>query len=525
MEIFSLIADNFKNSISDTVYRKLISAYKIAKESNLNKKKNYYGYVSNLIPFLFNFHPDPQTIMAVFLHGPVKHGELQPKVVVKKFGQEIMDLIEGILRVEDLDFVFEDEQEQENCRRYFLVKAKDLRVVRIKLAMVLYCLESVNTLKKDKQKEIAKYALNIYAPIAARTGMYEVKSKLEDLGFYYMYPNEYHEIVQEVQLKEKDRKTDVEIMERILKEILDKENIKAEVTGRVKHYYGIYSKLKRKGKSGLEDIMDFFALRIVLEDVVRNNEHFFGHCYHVLGVLYNYFSPISDRFKDYIVTPKPNGYRSLHTTIKGFDLEGKIDTPVEIQIRTKKMDEESKFGVAAHWLYNFSKSYSVNFNHKNEEVKAYLKQQLDWIENMKKAEVKGEYTLELFHNKIFVFYENNKIYELPLNATPVDLAYSVDVNLGHSCTSARVNSKIVPLDYELHTGDRVEIIKKNSLNPNRYWLSFVKTEKAKFEIQKYYEELEKEKNIHDAKIILESYLQRNKRLRNDKNSPTALIRK
>lgn len=471
-------------------------------------RKSYLDFVLDVLETYYAILLDENCIIALILHGLDLTKAENRFLVSKEFGEEVEELIVSLQQLDKLKLNRSKNVEYENYRNFFLVLAKDLRVVMIKLALVLYYLQFGEHTPEEK-KNLAREAQYIYAQSASRLGIYELKSKLEDLSFRYLYPFQYREIVSEVHKKERDRENDIERMTISLGDLLKKENIEAEVYGRVKHYYGIYSKLKRKGRSTLDDILDFFALRIVLPDIEKYGKPFYGHCYNVLSLVHNYFKPVPNRFKDYISNPKPNGYSSLHTTVTGFSLKKIKNTPVELQIRTKSMDEEAKYGIAAHWLYKSYRSLSY---------RTFLKNEVAWVDTIKDFQEKRRgafhfrdgFKLRMFTDRIFVLSKEGTIYDLPEGSSAVDFAYAVDLATGHHCSLVKVNDKLVPLDYALSNSDVVEIITKQNVTPNMYWLSFVKTERAKTAISLFYEHFDRDHSFRTGKSILESYLNKNK---------------
>lgn len=405
-------------------------------------------------------------------------------------------MVDGVTKLGKLNYTSAEEQQVENYRKMFLAMGKDIRVILIKLADRLHNMRTLKFLKRDRQIAIAKETMDLYAPLANRLGMYSLKWELEDLSFKYLYPEDFKEIVEGIDKKREER---LEFIEKIMDDIkleLKKEKIEAEITGRAKHLYSIYRKMKRDGKN-LDQIYDLFALRILVNSV--------KDCYAALGVVHELYNPMPGRFKDYIAVPKPNMYQSLHTT-----LIGPKGTPFEVQIRTWDMHRIAEFGIAAHWAYkeaNKDKKTSVVVN---EDKLAWLRETLEWQKDMQDPqEFLNTLKTELFEDEVYVFTPKGQIKVLPRGSTPIDFAYNIHEQIGHHMTGAKINSKMMPIITHLHNGDIVEIItSEQAKGPSRDWLKFVKSSSAKNKIQGWFKKNQREENIVKGKELIEKEIKR-----------------
>lgn len=405
-------------------------------------------------------------------------------------------MVDGVTKLGKLNYTSAEEQQVENYRKMFLAMGKDIRVILIKLADRLHNMRTLKFLKRDRQIAISKETMDLYAPLANRLGMYSLKWELEDLSFKYLYPEDFKEIVEGIDKKREER---LQFIERIMDDIkleLKKEKIEAEITGRAKHLYSIYRKMKRDGKN-LDQIYDLFALRILVNSV--------KDCYAALGVVHELYNPMPGRFKDYIAVPKPNMYQSLHTT-----LIGPKGTPFEVQIRTWDMHRIAEFGIAAHWAYkeaNKDKKTSVVVN---EDKLAWLRETLEWQKDMQDPqEFLNTLKTELFEDEVYVFTPKGQIKVLPRGSTPIDFAYNIHEQIGHHMTGAKINSKMMPIITHLHNGDIVEIItSEQAKGPSRDWLKFVKSSSAKNKIQGWFKKNQREENIVKGKELVEKEIKK-----------------
>ncbi len=440
---------------------------------------------------------DENTICAALLHDVVEDTDKTHQDIIQEFGQEIADMVEGVTKLGKLQqYTTVQEQQVEDYRKMFLAMGKDIRVILIKLADRLHNMRTLKFLTRDRQIANARETMDLYAPLANRLGLYSIKWELEDLSFKYLYPEEYREIVEGIDKKRDERLVFIEnIMDKIRIE-LKKQHIVAEVTGRAKHLYSIYRKMKRDNKT-LEQIYDLFALRILVNSV--------KDCYAALGIVHELYNPMPGRFKDYISVPKSNMYQSLHTT-----LIGPKGTPFEVQIRTWDMHRVAEYGIAAHWAYKeASKVKKANVTVEEDKL-AWLRESLEWQKDMQDPEeFLNTLKTELFEDEVYVFTPKGDIKVLPKGATPIDFAYSIHEQIGHKMTGCKINSKMVPIITKLKNGDIVGIITSdNTKGPSRDWLKYVKTSTAKNRINQWFKKAERDENIVKGKDLLEKEIKR-----------------
>jgi guanosine-3',5'-bis(diphosphate) 3'-pyrophosphohydrolase len=427
-----------------------------------------------------------EAIISALLHDVLEDTNTTYEELKERFGETVANIVEGVTKIGKYKIKDVSSEKAENYRKLFLATAKDIRVLLVKLADRLHNMRTLEHLPKEKRIRIAKETLEIYVPLANRLGVWQIKTELEDLCFMHLYPKEYERVKEFV----RERRTKLEeYLKRHfipkLKEALKRANIQAEITYRPKHLFGIWQKTIRKGIS-LEDVHDILGVRVIVNTVEE--------CYLVLGIIHNTFTPVPGKFDDYISLPKPNLYQSLHTAVIG--PKGRV---VEVQIRTWEMHERAEKGIAAHWAYKES------FNLKDNSVYGWLKELVESLKGSKNAqEVLENIKLELFSEEVFVFTPKGDLLVLPKGATPVDFAYHIHTDIGNHCAGAKVNGRIVPLDYRLQNGDQVEIITNPNKKPNPEWLKFVVTSKAKSKIKAYLKELERERQIQEGRELLES---------------------
>ena len=440
---------------------------------------------------------DEATICAALLHDVVEDTDVTDEDLRRDFGDEIADMVAGVTKLGTMQFSTVEEQQVEDYRKMFLAMGKDIRVIIIKLADRLHNMRTLKFLKRDRQIANAKETMEIYAPLANRLGLYSMKWELEDLSFKYLYPEEYHELVEGINKKREERLSFIEKIMADIRVQLKKQHIDAEVTGRAKHLYSIYRKMKRDNKT-LDQIYDLFALRILVNSI--------KDCYAALGVVHEMYSPMPGRFKDYIAVPKPNMYQSIHTT-----LLGDKGTPFEVQIRTWDMHRIAEYGIAAHWAYKEASYFGKKQAVKVEEDKlAWLRETLEWQKDMQDPqEFLDTLKTELFEDEVYVFTPKGAIKVLPRNATPIDFAYSIHEEIGNHMTGCKINSKMMPIITPLKSGDIIEIITSdNSKGPSRDWLKFVKSTKAKNKINGWFKKAEKTENIEKGKDLIEKEIKR-----------------
>ena len=440
---------------------------------------------------------DDKTVCAALLHDVVEDTKASQEDITKEFGQEISDMVAGVTKLSKISFASVEEQQVENYRKMFLAMGKDIRVILIKLADRLHNMRTLKFLKRDRQIAISKETMDLYAPLANRLGLYSLKWELEDLSFKYLHPEEYHELVEGINKKREER---LKFIDKIMNDIrteLKKQKIEAEVTGRAKHLYSIYRKMKRDNKT-LDQIYDLFALRILVNSV--------KDCYAALGIVHEMYSPMPGRFKDYIAVPKPNMYQSIHTT-----LLGEKGTPFEVQIRTYQMHHIAEYGIAAHWAYKeasyFGKKQAVQVE---PDKLTWLRETLEWQKDMEDPqEFLETLKTELFEDEVYVFTPKGKIIVLPRKATPIDFAYNIHAEIGHHMTGCKINSKMMPIITPLKSGDIVEIITSdNSKGPSRDWLKFVKSSSAKNKIRSWFKKAQRSENIEKGKDLIEKEIKR-----------------
>jgi GTP pyrophosphokinase len=434
---------------------------------------------------------DLASIAAALLHDVLEDCDVSVETMTAKFGKEVCSLVEGVTKLERLNFSSRDEAQVENLRKMFLAMAKDLRVILIKLADRLHNMRTLKHQKPESQQRIAAETMDIYAPLAHRLGVSEIKWELEDLSFRYLEPEQYQEIGQLVARKRQEREELTDDLMNQLRQKLEESGINADISGRPKHFYSIFKKIHRQGKD-ITQIYDLIAIRVIVDEV--------KDCYGALGVIHSQWKPLPLRFKDYIATPKANMYQSLHTTVIGPHGE-----PFEIQIRTWEMHRTSEFGVAAHWAYKEGKA-DKEFDRKLQ----WLRSLLDWHQEMRDArEFVESVKVDIFADQVFVFSPKGHVFNLPADATPLDFAFAVHSDIGFKCVGAKVNGKIAPLDTELHNGDVVEILtSKQSPGPSIDWLKVVKTASAKNKIRQFFKRERRDENLARGKDILKYEIQK-----------------
>ncbi|SDC64476.1 GTP pyrophosphokinase [Candidatus Frackibacter sp. WG11] len=404
-----------------------------------------------------------------------------------EFGEEITLLVNGVTKLSKIAFKSREEQQAESLRKMFLAMAKDIRVILIKLSDRLHNMRTLEYLPKEKQKRKATETIEIYAPLAHRLGISRLKWELEDLSFKHLEPNKYHELTNSVAKNRDEREEYIDSCIDKIEERLERSGVNAHIYGRPKHLYSIYQKMVRQDKDFTE-IYDLIALRVIVNTIKE--------CYQVLGIIHEIWSPMPGRIKDYVAMPKSNMYQSLHTTVIGPKGE-----PLEIQIRTWEMHRTAEYGIAAHWRYKEGNQNNEEF----EKKISWLRQLLEWQKDLQDAtEFMETLKIDLFEDEVFVFTPKGDVVSLPRDATPVDFAYNIHTDVGHTCVGAKVNGKIVPLEYKLENGDIIEVLtSKNSNGPSRDWLNFVKTSKAKSKIKRWFKKQRQEEAIDKGKDSLE----------------------
>ena len=485
--------EKIKENYSFSEEEKLYKAYTYAQTAHAGQKRAsgepYFIHPCAVANILMDLGLDEATIAAALLHDVIEDTPATAEDIQREFGSEVLGLVDGVTKLEKIVFKSQEDADAENFRKIFVAMAKDVRVIIIKLADRLHNMRSLNFLSHERQQRMASETLEIYAPLAGRLGISQIKCELEDLCLKYLDPESYDYLVYNIRERLTERKEFVARIVEEIKELTAEIGVEGEVFGRPKHFYSIYKKMKNKGKT-LDQIYDLTAVRVIVRDV--------RECYTVLGAIHEKWKPIPGRIKDYIATPKPNKYQSLHTTVMT-----KYGQPFEIQIRTEDMHKIAEFGIAAHWKYKEGKTEEENNNFENRLT--WLREVMEWQGDLKDSrEFIDALKTELYSHELLVFTPRGKVISLPPEATPVDFAYAIHSEVGNRCTGARVNSKIVPLTTTLQVGDVVEIITSpNSKGPSRDWLKFIKSSSAKAKIKQFYKNELKEENIKIGQIKLE----------------------
>lgn len=467
----------------------LNKAFELIKDIDLPRKKihtkrHYNKHVIAIIRILLRFNVDESTIIAAILHEVLSTQTITYQYLLDTFGVEVANLVLTIESLRSLN-INSQQEKSENYKKLLLAIAKDLRIILIRLADRLDIMSNLEEVKEEYKKKLAAETMQVYVPIAMHLGIYALKIELEDLAFRYLYPKEYENLERELADYKYKSSDYLEKIKGQLMSILDENDIKYTIDARMKHKFSIYTKLAKKGRSTLESIFDIFALRIILENQNNTEEDLIGKCYELLGIIHKDLLPISDRFKDYIASPKPNGYRSLHTTVLGFGLTD-FNKPVEIQIRTRDMHEDAEFGLCAHFFYK------QNINEKNVDIN-WLNKFLSIQKDISSTNVLAkDLKYDVFSDSIFVISENGDILDLPTGATALDFAYNISEDTGHRSSQVKVNGIQVPFDYILKNGDVVILQLNQKPHPSFYWISFLKTVKAKQAIQNWFIGLEEE---------------------------------
>ena len=439
---------------------------------------------------LLDLGMDYSSVCAALLHDVLEDTDTTEDEIRKLFGNTITELVLGVTKLKKISFTSKEQEQAENFRRMFFAMAKDIRVLIIKLADRLHNMRTVEPLSKERQVALANETLEIYARLASRLGLSYIKCEMEDICLKVLHPDAYDSLVKEVSLKRKERQDIVDKLCENLRIMMKEHAIVGEVSGRPKHFYSIYKKMTEKHKT-FEQIFDLTAIRIIVESVEA--------CYEVLGLIHSTWKPIPGRFKDYIAVPKPNNYQSLHTTVMT-----NFGTPFEIQIRTYEMHRIAEYGIAAHWKYKERTSNSVAVENTDDKLK-WLRGVMDAQgEAADPQELYESLKVDLYEGQVFIFTPKGDVVILPEGATPIDFAYSVHSEIGNRCVGAKINSRIVPLETKLETGDYVEIITSNSAKgPSRDWLRVVKTTQARTKIRAWFKKEMKEDNIHKGREMMD----------------------
>lgn len=486
--------DKLSSYLNPAQVRKIRRAYEFAERGHRGQMRQsgdpYISHPVAVAHILADMHMDHESLMAALLHDVIEDTPATKSQLSRRFGKTVSTLVDGVSKLTEIEFSSRAEQDAENFQKMTLAMARDIRVVVVKLADRLHNMRTLGVLRPEKRRRIARETLDIYAPIAQRLGMNELRVEFEDLGFAALYPFRYQRIRAALKISRGHRTQLVEEIRSAIEHRLRKENIPATITGREKHLWSIYQKMKAKNRS-FKSIMDVFAFRIVVDSA--------DNCYRALGVIHNLFKPVSGEFKDYIAIPKSNGYQSLHTVLVGIH-----GAPVEVQIRTSEMDQMANYGIASHWLY---KSNTVttqrDYSRTNRWIKGLLEIQqqagnpLEFIEHVK---------TDLFPDEVYVFTPKGQIIELPTGATPVDFAYAVHTQVGNTCVGCEVNGQLSPLSQPLESGQRLRIITAPGARPNPSWLTFVQTAKARSAIRHFLKHQREDESVAMGKRLLDRAL-------------------
>ena len=474
---------------------KIGRAYDVAKkmhDGQLRKSgEPYLIHPVAVTKILAELGMDEDTLIAGLLHDVVEDTEYTNEQLTKEFGSEVALLVDGVTKIGSLVFENKEQRQAETFRKMFLAMSKDIRVLIIKLADRLHNLRTINYMTASKIKEKCSETLEIYAPLASRLGIYNIKFELEDICLRYLWPEEYKDLKEKIHAKKEEREETLDKIIGEVNEALKDSNIEYEIYGRTKHFYSIFRKMKFQHKQ-LDEIFDLTAVRIIVDSL--------KDCYAVLGLVHSIWTPIPGRFKDYIAMPKPNMYQSLHTTV--FGREG---TPFEIQIRTKEMHRIAEYGIAAHW------KYKEGVKADKEEVKlSWLRQSLEWQKDLDNpTEFLETLKMDLFENQVFVFTPRGDVMELPAGSTPLDFAFKVHSEIGAKCVGAKINGKMVTIDHKLENGDIVEIVTNaNASGPSIDWLKIVKSPTARTKIRQWLKRENKDEGVDKGKVLLDKYVRK-----------------
>jgi guanosine-3',5'-bis(diphosphate) 3'-pyrophosphohydrolase len=501
-DLFAIVSEHAADAVVEIDRERVEDAFVFACEHHAAQRRksgeDFIVHPVGVARICAGMRLDTETLCAALLHDTVEDTSASIEEVRERFGEEIAQIVDGVTKLTGITFQSRDEAQAENYRKMMVAMASDVRVILIKLADRLHNMRTIDAMPKQKQLEKSRETLEIYAPIAHRLGIHAIKWELEDLAFATLHPRKYKEIKELVSQQREDRERYVSEAGDYLAAELETFGIAAQIAGRAKHFYSIYSKMTKKGRE-FNEIYDLTAMRVIVESV--------KDCYGAIGVIHSLWKPLPGRFKDFVAMPKFNMYQSLHTTVIG--PEGR---PLEIQIRTGDMHEMAEFGVAAHWMYKQrpqSKEDSAASNGDDAKMK-WLRSMLDWQKEMSDPqEFMESLKIDLFEDEVYVFTPKGEVKSLAAGATPLDFAYEVHTEIGHRCVGARVNGKIVPLHSELRSGDIVEILTaKRERGPSRDWLAMVKTTRARNKIKQWFKAESREGTEHTGRELLQEHLKK-----------------
>ena len=506
-EIHEVTVDGLFEMISEYLDEKQVAfvrkAYDVAAKAHANQRRKsgepYIIHPLGVTTILAELQMDETTLAAAFLHDVVEDTDITLQQLTEMFGTKVADLVDGVTKLGKIEYISKEDQQIENYRKMFLAMAKDIRVIMIKLADRLHNMRTMKYMPVHKQHSISRETMEVYAPLAHRLGIYTIKWELEDLAFRYMEPEIYYDLVEQVKVKRREREAMIHEAMAEIKHHLDEQHIECEIQGRPKNFYSIYKKMQRDHKE-LSEIYDLLAIRVLVNSV--------ADCYGTLGVVHSLWRPIPGRVKDYIAVPKSNMYQSLHTTVVYHNGQ-----PLEIQIRTFEMHRISEYGIAAHWRYKESggKSNMPSGGDKDFEAKlSWLRQLLEWHKDMSDSrDFVNTVKMDVFSDEVFVFTPRGDVIDLPVGSVPIDFAYRIHTDVGNRCVGAKVNGRIVPLDYKLSNGDIVEVItSKQATGPSRDWMNIVGSSDTRNKIRSWFKKERREENIVKGREMLEKETKR-----------------
>lgn len=488
---FKRLVDTIHTYLPQAKCDDVTKAYQLAEEAHKDQRRvsgePYILHPLAVAQILADMKIDTTTITAALLHDVVEDTSYTLDDIKQRFGKEVAFLVDGVTKLSRLNYRTKEDQQLNSMRKMFLAMAKDVRVVVIKLADRLHNMRTLRYMRSDKQKRIAQETLEIFAPLAHRLGIFNIKWELEDLSFRYLEPDKYYDLVDQMKQKRHVREEIINEAIEVLRKALDEAHIHCEINGRPKHFYSIYKKMKKDNRD-LSQVYDLFAIRVIVDDV--------KDCYGVLGIVHSIWKPLPYRFKDYIAMPKPNNYQSLHTTVIG--TRGQ---PVEIQIRTWEMHHIAEYGIAAHWRYKEGNQTATKNDF--DEKMGWLRNLLEWQDTSNPKEFVNALKLDAFSDEVFVFSPRGDVIDLPQGSIPIDFAYRIHTEVGHRCVGAKINGKIVPLDYKLKNGDIVEIITSKVGKPSLDWLNIVGSSESRSKIRSWFKKENREDNIAKGLEALE----------------------
>ncbi|CAI8376789.1 MAG: RelA/SpoT family protein [Porticoccaceae bacterium] len=492
--MLSVLTEKLSNYLEQKEVKKIERAYRYADQCHSGQLRQsgdpYITHPLAVANILADMRLDHESLMAALLHDVIEDTGVTKGQISRRFGRTVADLVDGVSKLSEIEFETKAQLQAESFQKMTLAMSKDIRVVLVKLADRLHNMRTLGVLPPEKRRRIARETLDIYAPIAQRLGINDVRIEFEDLGFATMYPLRHRRLREALKAASKNRKEIISEIHQAIEVRLEKESFPAIVKGREKHLWSIYKKMRNKHKS-FRDIMDVFAFRLIVDSV--------DDCYRTLGIMHNIFKPVPGEFKDYIAIPKSNGYQSLHSVLVG--MHGVL---IEVQIRTQEMETMANYGIAAHWEYKSNDS----------NIDASQRRATRWVQGLLEMQQQAGDSLEflehvktdLFPDEIYVFTPKGRIIELPSGATPIDFAYSVHTDLGNSCIACRVDSELTPLSEQLQSGQKIEIISTQGAQPNPNWLNFVVTAKARSAIRHFLKNQQHDESVNLGKRLLDKAL-------------------